>query len=53
MNLPQVHLLLNHLPTVAYAVGLGLLLVAVIGKSEELKQASLVILFLIAVLTSS
>jgi len=50
-NLTYIHLLLNHLPTVAYAVGLGLLLVAVIGKSEELKQASLVILFLIAGLT--
>src|SRR6266487_4115223 len=50
-NPAYIHLLLNHLPTVAYAVGLGLLLYAVVGKSEELKQTSLVILFLIAVLT--
>jgi len=50
INPTHIHLLLNHFPTVAYAIGLGLLLYAVIGKSEELKQASLVILFLLAVL---
>jgi len=50
-NPTQIHLLLNHLPTVAFAVALGLLLVAAIGKSDELKHASLVILFLLAVLT--
>ena len=49
INAPHIHLLLNHFPTVAYAVALGLLLYAVVGKSEELKRASLVILFLIAV----
>jgi uncharacterized membrane protein len=46
----HIHLLLNHFPTVAFAVALGLLIFAVIGKSEELKEASLVILFLLAVL---
>src|SRR4029077_815666 len=46
----HIHLLLNHFPTVAFAVVLGLLLFAVIGKSDELKHASLVLLFLLAVL---
>jgi len=46
----HIHLLLNHFPTVAFAVALGLLVFAVLGKSEELKEASLVILFLLAVL---
>jgi uncharacterized membrane protein len=46
----HIHLLLNHFPTVAFAVALGLLLFAVIGKSDELKHASLVILFLLAAL---
>ena len=50
LSAPHIHLLLNHFPTVAYAVGLGLLIYAVIGKSEELKEAGLVILFLIACL---
>jgi len=44
------HLLLNHFPTVAFTVALGLLICAVIGKSEEVQRASMVILFLIAVL---
>ena len=46
----HIHLLLNHFPTVAYAVGIGLLLYGVAAKSEDLKEASLVILFLLAVL---
>ena len=46
----HIHLLLNHFPTVAFSIALGLLIFAVIGKSHELKHASLVILFLLAVL---
>ena len=46
----HIHLLLNHFPTVAFSIALGLLLFAVIVKSDELKYASLVILFLLAAL---
>jgi uncharacterized membrane protein len=48
MNPAHIHLLLNHFPTVGFGIGLGLFLVALVGKNEELKRASLVILFLIA-----
>ncbi len=50
LNLAHVHLLLNHFPTIGFGIGLGLFLVALIRKSEELKQASFVIFFLIALL---
>ena len=51
MNPAHLHLLLNHFPTVGFSVGIGLLLVALLGKSFELKRAGLVIIFLSAALT--
>ena len=50
MNLAHIHLLLNHFPTIGFAVGLCLYFVALAGKSDELKRASFVIFFVIAVL---
>ena len=50
MNLAHVHLLLNHFPTVGFAVGLGLFLVALAGKSEELKRSSMIIFVLISLI---
>ena len=50
-NLAHLHLLLNHLPTVGFSVGLGLYLVALFRKSDDLKRASLVIFLGIALLT--
>jgi uncharacterized membrane protein len=50
-NLTHVHLLLNHFPTIGFGIGLGVFLVALLRKSEELKQASLVIFFLIALIS--
>ena len=49
-NLTHLHLLLNHFPTVGFLIGLGLFLAAIVGKSENLKRASLVVFFLIALL---
>ena len=40
LNLAHVHLLLNHVPTVGFAVGLGLCLLGILRKSDHLKQAS-------------
>jgi len=51
MNLAHIHLLLNHFPTVGFAVGIGLFLFGLFGKSNELKEASLVVFLGIALLT--
>ncbi len=51
MNLAHVHLLLNHFPTIGMIVGLGLFVGAIVAKSEDLKRASLVIFFFIALLS--
>ena len=51
LNLAHVHLLLNHFPTIGMIVGLGLFVVALLGKSDHLKSASLVIFFGIALLS--
>jgi uncharacterized membrane protein len=51
MNAPHIHLLLNHFPTVAFSIGIVLFVVALVTKSNELKRASLVILFMTAALT--
>ncbi|HEY2843456.1 MAG TPA: hypothetical protein VGJ09_07405 [Bryobacteraceae bacterium] len=51
MNLAHIHLLLNHFPTVGMIIGLGLFLLALAGKSNDLKKASLVVFLGIALLT--
>ena len=51
MNLAHVHLLLNHFPTIGMIIGLGLFLSAIAAKSDDLKRASLVIFFGIALLS--
>jgi uncharacterized membrane protein len=51
MNLPNVHLLLNHFPIIGTIIALGLYLFSLIGKSEDLKRASLVIFAGIALLS--
>ena len=50
-NLPHLHLLLNHVPTLGTTVALGLLIVAYIRRDEPLKLVGLEVLFAIAVLT--
>jgi uncharacterized membrane protein len=51
MNLIHVHLLLNHFPTVGMIVGLGVFLMALATRSDDLKRASLGIFFGIALLS--
>ncbi|MBZ5634073.1 MAG: DUF2214 family protein [Acidobacteriia bacterium] len=51
MNLAHLHLLLNHFPTVGMIVGLGVFVVAIAAKSDDLKRASLLIFFGIALLS--
>src|SRR5687768_986107 len=51
MNLAHLHLLLNHVPTVGFAVGVCLFLVALFQKDEPQQRMSLGILYLVAVLS--
>src|SRR5262245_50844880 len=50
-NIAQLHLLLNHVPTVGTVVALGLLLLALVRRNESLRLASLEVFFLVAMLT--
>ena len=50
LSLTHLHLLLNHVPTVGFAIGLFLFLWSVIGKSGELKRASLIVFVGVALL---
>jgi hypothetical protein len=50
-NITHLHLLVNHVPTVGSVVAVGLLLLALVRRSEPLKHAGLEVLFVIALLT--
>jgi uncharacterized membrane protein len=50
MNLAHLHLLLNHVPTVGFAVGVCLFLVGLLQKDDKLQRVGLGILFAVAVL---
>jgi uncharacterized membrane protein len=50
LNLAHAHLLLNHLPTIGFGIGLAIYIAAYFGKSDVLKKAGLVIFFLVAVM---
>jgi uncharacterized membrane protein len=51
MNLAHIHLLLNHFPTIGTIIGIGLFLVGLAAKSDDLKRASMVVFLGIALLT--
>jgi uncharacterized membrane protein len=51
MNWAHVHLLLNHFPTIGMVVGLGVFILAIASKSDDLKRASLGIFFFISLLS--
>ncbi|HXP83269.1 MAG TPA: DUF6644 family protein [Bryobacteraceae bacterium] len=51
MNATHAHLLLNHFPTIGMIVGLGLFVIAIAAKSDDLKRASLGVFFFIALLS--
>jgi len=50
MNLAHFHLLLNHVPTVGFAVGVCLFLAGLLQKDEKVQRVGLGILFAVAVL---
>ncbi len=45
MTLAHVHILLNHFPTIGMIVAMGLYILSLIWKSEDVKVASLAVLF--------
>ena len=51
MNTAHLHLILNHIPVLGTAFGLGLLVFAIWRKSEELKKTALGVFVLAAQLT--
>lgn len=51
MNLAHLHLLLNHFPIIGAVVGLGLFLISLVGKNDDLKRASLIIFAAMALLS--
>src|SRR4030095_9752021 len=50
LNLAHLHLLLNHLPTIGFGIGLAIYIAAYFGKSDLLKKAGFVLFFLVAVM---
>lgn len=51
MNLPHLHLLLNHVPTVGTVIALGLLATALLRRSDALARAALELFYGVALLT--
>jgi uncharacterized membrane protein len=48
MNLAHVHLLLNHVPTIGFGFGIGLLIASLVRHSADLGRASSVVFFVVA-----
>jgi len=50
VNLAYLHLVLNHFPIIGTVIGLGLFVVSFVGKNDDLKRASLMVLAAAALL---
>ena len=48
MNLAHLHLLLNHVPTIGFGFGVGLLAASILRTSDDLRRAAYVVLFGVA-----
>jgi hypothetical protein len=51
MDPTHLHLLLNHVPTIGFGIGIGLFALALFSRSNDLKQASLVIMVAVALVS--
>ena len=51
LSTTHVHLVLNHVPTIAYIIAIALFVAALIARSDHLRQASLVLFAGIALVT--
>ena len=47
----HIHLLLNHFPTIGFAIGIGLFIGALVSKSDDVKKAALTVFVAVAILT--
>ena len=47
----HIHLLLNHFPTIGFAIAIGLFIGAIVSRSDDLQKASLTVLVAVAILT--
>src|SRR5437773_11143022 len=50
MNLAHLHLILNHIPIIGTIIGLGLFIVSLVGDTDDLKRASLLVFAGVALL---
>ncbi|PYR84011.1 MAG: hypothetical protein DMG19_17725, partial [Acidobacteria bacterium] len=50
MNLAHLHLILNHIPIIGTIIGLGLFIVSLVGNTDDLKRASLMVFAGVALL---
>ena len=50
MNLAHLHLLLNHWPIIGTFIAVGMFLVALVARSDDLKQATLALFALMALM---
>ena len=51
MNVPHLHLILNHVPTIGSAIALGLLLLALFRRNEQLTRVAFELFCVVALLT--
>lgn len=51
LSATHLHLLLNHVPTIGFIIGLGLFIIGLVAKSDDLKVGSLVTLVGVALIT--
>jgi uncharacterized membrane protein len=51
MNFAHLHLMMNHFPIIGTMVGLGLFLVSLVGKNEDMRRSSYVVFAGIALLS--
>jgi uncharacterized protein DUF6644 len=51
MDPTHLHLLLNHVPTVGFGIGIALFILALLWRSNDLKQASLAVFVVVALVT--
>jgi len=51
MDPTHLHLLLNHVPTVGFGIAVALFIIGLVAKSNDIKQASLVVMVGVALLT--
>jgi len=51
MNAPHLHLILNHVPTVGTAIALGLLVLSLLRRNQELTRVSLEVFCVITLVT--